>query len=197
MLQPPNPPRHPRRHHFLFLTVLAAASYENMPLQRQLGKEVKKVVSHRMIVGGEVSLEILQGILVYLAWYVNLSRSTPPLAISNTLTLASRPVTAVVLLHGSVAENHVTVSGAAKVRKRNSDAIPNPEPAPSIAKNRSGCSVAEQSTAVPLASTTPPWRTWPAMPTLLVSFGGYLHAGRDAAADRADDVRGAPRDDDG
>ncbi|KFY38373.1 hypothetical protein V495_06617 [Pseudogymnoascus sp. VKM F-4514 (FW-929)] len=53
---------------FLFLTVLAAASYENMPLQRKLGKEVKKVVSHRMIVGGEVSLEILQGILVYLAW---------------------------------------------------------------------------------------------------------------------------------
>lgn len=53
---------------FLFLTVLAAASYENMPLQRQLGKEIKHVVSNRMIFGGEASIEILQGILIYLAW---------------------------------------------------------------------------------------------------------------------------------
>lgn len=55
---------------FLFLTVLAAASYENMPLQRRLGKEVKQAVSNRVIIGGEASLEIIQGILIYLAWYV-------------------------------------------------------------------------------------------------------------------------------
>ena len=54
----------------LFLTVLAAASYENMPLQRRLGKEVKRAVTSRMIHRGEVSLELLQGILVYLAWYI-------------------------------------------------------------------------------------------------------------------------------
>ncbi|KAL5354405.1 hypothetical protein ACLOAV_000494 [Pseudogymnoascus australis] len=53
---------------FLFLAVLAAASYENMPLQRQLGKEIKHVVSSRIIFDGEASIEIVQGILIYLAW---------------------------------------------------------------------------------------------------------------------------------
>lgn len=55
---------------FLFLTVLAAASYENLPLQRRLGKEIKRVVGSRIIISGEVSIELLQGLLVYLAWYV-------------------------------------------------------------------------------------------------------------------------------
>lgn len=59
---------------FLFLAVLAAASYENMPLQRRLGKEIKHVVSTRIIFEGEASIEIIQGILIYLAWHV--SRST-------------------------------------------------------------------------------------------------------------------------
>lgn len=53
---------------FLFLAILAAASYENMPLQRSLGAEVKKAVSARMILNGEVSFDMLQGLLVYLAW---------------------------------------------------------------------------------------------------------------------------------
>lgn len=53
---------------FLFLTILAAASFENMPLQRSLGAEVKKAVSARMILNGEVSFDLLQGLLVFLAW---------------------------------------------------------------------------------------------------------------------------------
>ncbi|CAI7678987.1 unnamed protein product [Penicillium pancosmium] len=53
---------------FLFLAILAASSYENMPLQRSLGAEVKKAVSARMILNGEVSFDMLQGLLVYLAW---------------------------------------------------------------------------------------------------------------------------------
>ena len=71
---------------FLFLTVLAAASYENMPLQRRLGKEIKHVVSSRMIFGGESSIEILQGILVYLAWYV-----TPSSLVCSHTVLTSNP----------------------------------------------------------------------------------------------------------
>lgn len=43
-------------------------SYENMPLQRALGAEVKKVVASRMVIGGEISFELLQGLLVFLAW---------------------------------------------------------------------------------------------------------------------------------
>ncbi|KAJ5963507.1 uncharacterized protein N7479_003383 [Penicillium vulpinum] len=53
---------------FLCLAILASASYENMPLQRALGDEVKKVVASRMVIGGEISFELLQGLLVFLAW---------------------------------------------------------------------------------------------------------------------------------
>ncbi|KGO40069.1 hypothetical protein PEX1_105910 [Penicillium expansum] len=53
---------------FLCLAILASASYENMPLQRALGNEVKKVVASRMVIGGEISFELLQGLLVFLAW---------------------------------------------------------------------------------------------------------------------------------
>ncbi|KAF2493928.1 hypothetical protein BU16DRAFT_464436 [Lophium mytilinum] len=53
---------------FLFLVLLAASSYDDMPLQRLLGKEVNKYISARIIIGGEVSFELLQGLLVHLAW---------------------------------------------------------------------------------------------------------------------------------
>lgn len=53
---------------FLFLAILASASYESMPLQRSLGAEVKNAISTRMILNGEISLDLLQGLLVYLAW---------------------------------------------------------------------------------------------------------------------------------
>ncbi|CAI7619375.1 unnamed protein product [Penicillium glandicola] len=53
---------------FLFLAIIATASYENMPLQRSLGAEVKKAVSSRMILNGEVSFDLLQGLLIFLAW---------------------------------------------------------------------------------------------------------------------------------
>ncbi|RDW74645.1 fungal specific transcription factor domain-containing protein [Aspergillus mulundensis] len=53
---------------FLFLAILVASSYENMPLQRALGHEFKSLVASRMVVGGEVSFELLQGLLVFLAW---------------------------------------------------------------------------------------------------------------------------------
>ncbi|KAJ5811063.1 hypothetical protein N7447_010579 [Penicillium robsamsonii] len=57
-----------REKPFLCLAILASASYENMPLQRALGDEVKKVVASRMVIGGEISFELLQGLLVFLAW---------------------------------------------------------------------------------------------------------------------------------
>jgi hypothetical protein len=67
---PPNVSMHHLRQDkpFLFLAILASASYENMPLQRSLGGEVKKAVSARMILNGEVSFDLLQGLLVFLAW---------------------------------------------------------------------------------------------------------------------------------
>ncbi|KAJ6098267.1 hypothetical protein N7499_002641 [Penicillium canescens] len=53
---------------FLSLAILASAAYDNMPLQRALGKEIKKCVASRMLINGEVSFELLQGLLVFLAW---------------------------------------------------------------------------------------------------------------------------------
>ncbi|RYP89311.1 hypothetical protein DL770_004463 [Monosporascus sp. CRB-9-2] len=53
---------------FLFLTVLASASFHDMPLQRNLGNVVKQIISERMVRGDTGSFELLQGILVFLAW---------------------------------------------------------------------------------------------------------------------------------
>ncbi|CAI7573003.1 unnamed protein product [Penicillium glandicola] len=55
---------------FLLLTVLTAALHDNMPLQRKLEKQVKKVISDCMIFDGSVSFEILQGLLVHLSCWL-------------------------------------------------------------------------------------------------------------------------------
>ncbi|KAM5474653.1 hypothetical protein MferCBS49748_000059 [Microsporum ferrugineum] len=57
-----------RERPFLFLAVISSASYTDMPLQRKLGQEVKAAIASRMIINGEVCLDLLQGLLVYLAW---------------------------------------------------------------------------------------------------------------------------------
>ncbi|OOQ90361.1 hypothetical protein PEBR_04496 [Penicillium brasilianum] len=53
---------------FLFLAIMASASYENILLQRSLGAEVRRAVASRIILNGEVSFDLLQGLLVFLAW---------------------------------------------------------------------------------------------------------------------------------
>ncbi|OJD32505.1 uncharacterized protein BKCO1_37000139 [Diplodia corticola] len=53
---------------FLFLAVLAAASFDEMPVQRQLGRLLKQAVSERILAAGGLTFEVLQGLLVYLAW---------------------------------------------------------------------------------------------------------------------------------
>lgn len=57
-----------REKPFLFLAVLASSSHADMRLQRKLGREVKKAVAARMVIKGEQSFDLLQGLLVYLAW---------------------------------------------------------------------------------------------------------------------------------
>jgi hypothetical protein len=54
---------------FLFLTIIASLSVDNSPLQRQLGEEIRIQIHRRMFLGFESSLELLQGLLVHLAWY--------------------------------------------------------------------------------------------------------------------------------
>lgn len=40
----------------------------NPPLRHQLDHELRKVLSEKLIVDGQKSLDFLQGLLVYLAW---------------------------------------------------------------------------------------------------------------------------------
>ncbi|RAL13912.1 fungal specific transcription factor domain-containing protein [Aspergillus homomorphus CBS 101889] len=75
---------------FLFLTILTAALYDNMPLQRTLEVEVKRIISKCMIFDGSMSFEILQGLLVHLAWCQYHSR---PRRFSQYLHLAISIIT--------------------------------------------------------------------------------------------------------
>lgn len=54
---------------FLFLCIMAVTSFENPLLQRRLGQEIKKQICDRLVMGHEVSMDLLQGLLVFVAWY--------------------------------------------------------------------------------------------------------------------------------
>jgi hypothetical protein len=54
----------------VFLTALTASLYDNMPLQRVLEDEVKSVISDRMLFNGEISFDLLQGLLIHITWCV-------------------------------------------------------------------------------------------------------------------------------
>ena len=54
---------------FLFLSIVAVTSYANPQLQRRLGREIMNQIASRMIIKNEKGLDLLQGLLVYLAWY--------------------------------------------------------------------------------------------------------------------------------
>ncbi|KAL4971317.1 hypothetical protein BDW66DRAFT_165454 [Aspergillus desertorum] len=75
---------------FLFLAILTAALYDNMPLQRTLELEVKRAISSCMIFDGPISFDMLQGLLVHLAWCQYHSR---PRRFSQYLHLAISIIT--------------------------------------------------------------------------------------------------------
>jgi hypothetical protein len=54
---------------FLFLSILAVAVLGNSHLQRLLGKEMQKQIAVRIVMRNEKTLDILQGLLVHLAYY--------------------------------------------------------------------------------------------------------------------------------
>ncbi|GFF34577.1 hypothetical protein IFM51744_02495 [Aspergillus udagawae] len=70
----------------VFLTVLTAALYDNMPLQRVLEEQVKSTISDRMVFKGEISFDLLQGLLIHIAWSQYHSR---PRRFSQYLHLAT------------------------------------------------------------------------------------------------------------
>ncbi|KAF7585238.1 hypothetical protein BBP40_011605 [Aspergillus hancockii] len=56
-------------HRFLYLAVLTVASSDDMALLRSLDSRFRTVLADRVVNAGEKSLDYLQGLLVYMAWY--------------------------------------------------------------------------------------------------------------------------------
>ena len=60
---------------FLFLAIAAAMNFDNPYLQHKLGEEVRQQALQRILSGTEQSLDVLQGLLVYIAWYCHFYRA--------------------------------------------------------------------------------------------------------------------------
>ena len=56
---------------FLLLAILTSAASMNPPLRHQLDQEFRKILSEKVIIDGQKSLDFLQGLLIYLAWFVD------------------------------------------------------------------------------------------------------------------------------
>ncbi|KAL4811755.1 hypothetical protein BDW67DRAFT_171328 [Aspergillus spinulosporus] len=54
---------------FLLLSAVACASSRSSNLQHALAEELKETFSHRVVIAGEKDLDLLQGLLVHLAWF--------------------------------------------------------------------------------------------------------------------------------
>ena len=55
---------------FLLLAILTVASLSDTSLHPQLDHEFKRILSAKVIVEGQKSLDFLRGMLIYIAWYV-------------------------------------------------------------------------------------------------------------------------------
>ncbi len=60
---------------FLFLAIAATMSFDTPYLQYKLGEEVRQQALQRILLGAEKSLDLLQGLLVYTAWYCHFYRA--------------------------------------------------------------------------------------------------------------------------
>jgi hypothetical protein len=60
---------------FLFLAVVATMIFDNPFLQHQLGEEVRQQAFQKILLGAEKSLDLLQGLLIFTAWYCHFYRA--------------------------------------------------------------------------------------------------------------------------
>ena len=63
---------------FLLWSIVAATSYKDFRLQRRLGREIQRQIATRIIMDNEKSLDLLQGLLVHLAWHHYFLRPESP-----------------------------------------------------------------------------------------------------------------------
>lgn len=57
-----------RQRPFLLLTILACSAVDSLKLQDALDEEIRETLSKRAMLKGEKSLDLIQGLLVYLSW---------------------------------------------------------------------------------------------------------------------------------
>lgn len=71
LILPPNTTAESLRRNkpFLFLSIMAVAAFSNSSLQRLLGREIQTQIATKIVMRNEKSLDILQGLLVHLAYY--------------------------------------------------------------------------------------------------------------------------------
>ena len=62
---------------FMATAIAVAAMYGDLPRQLDLAEGFIKDVGNAMLVDGQKSLDLLQGILIIIAWYALTSRLTP------------------------------------------------------------------------------------------------------------------------
>lgn len=62
-----------RERPFLALGIFSVMSNKNLTLQRLLVHKFRRALSESLIVRGERSLDLLQGLLAHLAWYVSIA----------------------------------------------------------------------------------------------------------------------------
>jgi hypothetical protein len=55
----------------LLLALVSSSAYHYPQIQRSLIKDLKDMLTRRVMIGGENSLELLQAFLVHLAWWVD------------------------------------------------------------------------------------------------------------------------------
>jgi hypothetical protein len=71
-----------RERPFLYRAIMTVASYHDSVHQLQMGQELVRYIMEHLIVLGEKSLDLLQGLLVYINWYNSLFHANPQ---TNTL----------------------------------------------------------------------------------------------------------------
>jgi hypothetical protein len=61
-------PKLSRSSPFLLLAILTSASSSDQALRHQLDQEFRRVLSAKVVINGQKSLDYLQGLLIYIAW---------------------------------------------------------------------------------------------------------------------------------
>ncbi|KAI1617442.1 hypothetical protein EDD37DRAFT_219756 [Exophiala viscosa] len=54
---------------FLFMVIMTVGCRHDVPRQTALARKARELISHKMLLGGEQNLDLLQGLLVFIAWY--------------------------------------------------------------------------------------------------------------------------------